>query len=72
MSKISSALKSLYKNSPYARKYAAGFSFCGITVPIIDVAAMESSSTTVSFTDTKNFHKLLEYFRKHLHMVYAD
>jgi hypothetical protein len=36
-------------------------------VPTIDVMAIDSNNTTVSFTDTKNFQNLLEYLRTHLH-----
>jgi len=36
-------------------------------VPTIDVRAIDSSNNTVSFTETKNFQNLLEYFRTHLH-----
>jgi hypothetical protein len=35
-----------------------------MTVPIIEVAASDSRMITVSFTDEKKFHNLLNKFRK--------
>ena len=39
--------------------YAAGSSFWGMNVPIMDVAAKDKSTTTVSFIDEKKFQMLL-------------
>jgi len=36
---------------------------------MIDVAAIDSRRTTVSLTDTKNFHKLSEDFKETLPLV---
>jgi hypothetical protein len=38
-------------------------------VPTIDVRAIDSNSTTVSLTDTKNFQTVFEYFRAHLQLI---
>jgi hypothetical protein len=40
-----------------------------MSVPITEVSAIDSKSTMVNFTDTKNSHILSEKFRKHLHVL---
>jgi len=60
MSKRPKMLNRRYKKPPKASKYAAGSWFCGIRVPIIDVAARVKRMTMVSRTDVKKSHILLK------------